>query len=225
VADIYARLGVNKDGMRTLPFTLGHIERLSPRRLDAAPSPVTFATLNGCGSYSKGSEVIMEALRILRERGAEGRFRLLVYGYVHEPLPAELEAYEGVELRGLYSPEDLDAILEEVDVGLMPSIWEEALGYTGLELLAKGIPLIANPLGGITEYALEGETAWLNSSCSGSGLADHMMRLIDEPQEVLAQHRSTVAARGRLIAPMSRHVEAMEAIYVEAVEAQSSSVR
>jgi len=156
--------------MSTLSFTLSHIEELRPRRLTSPPSPITFATLNGCATPSKGSDVVRGALSTLRAAGKEGSFRLLAFGYVDSSVRKELLDFGGVELRGLYDRYELDLLLDEVDVGIMPSIWEEAFGYTGLEMIAKGIPLIANPLGGIVDYALAGETAWLNQSCSAAGL-------------------------------------------------------
>jgi glycosyltransferase involved in cell wall biosynthesis len=218
VAEIYRALGVRGDRMTNVPFTLGHIERLRPRSLRSPPQPVTFATINGCASPSKGSEAVRAALHNLRSAGAEGRFRLRVLGYVHDSVAEELAGFAGVELGGLYAPGDLGALLDDVDVGVMPSMWEEAFGYTGLEFIAKGIPLIANPLGGITEYAREGETAWLNRSCSGDELAELMLQLVREPDRVLEMHRRVTAARGRLITPMERHVDAIEDLYRELPE-------
>jgi glycosyltransferase involved in cell wall biosynthesis len=215
VAEIYTTLGVSGERMQTLQFTLSHIERLTQRRLDAPPSPVTFATLNGCTAPTKGSRVVRDALRALRAAGLDGRYRLLVFGVVERAIHDELEADPAVELRGQYERDELDGLLDEVDVGIMPSIWEEAFGYTGTEMVAKGIPLIANPLGGIVEYALEGETAWWNRSCSGEELGAIMAELIEQPQRVLDMHRSTLAARDRLVLPMDRHVDAIEALYAD----------
>jgi glycosyltransferase involved in cell wall biosynthesis len=213
VAEIYRTLGVAGERLTTLPFTLRHIEHLRPRSLASRPAPVRFATINGCASPSKGSGIIIAALRALRAAGREGSFRLRVLGYVDRGIISELLGYEGVELSGLYRPDEVDALLDDVDVGIMPSIWEEALGYTGLEMIAKGIPLIANPLGGIVEYAREGTTAWLNHSCSGQGLAELMSRLVDEPELVLDMHRRVVASREDVITPFRAHVDAIEEAY------------
>jgi glycosyltransferase involved in cell wall biosynthesis len=215
VAEIYRTLGVPGERMSTLPFTLSHIERLRPRSLPDPSSPLTFATLNGCVSPSKGSETILAALRRLRAEGAEHDVRLQVFGNVQRDLRDELASFACVELRGSYESSELNSILDGVDVGLMPSMWEEALGYTGLELLAKGIPLIANPLGGIVEYAIEGQTAWLNPSCSGDGMADLMLALVREPRRVLDMHSSVVAARDLVVPRWRDHVEAMEGLYTE----------
>jgi glycosyltransferase involved in cell wall biosynthesis len=215
VAQIYQALGVRGDRMITMPFTLRHIEWLRPRRLSTPPAPIVFGTLNGAASRSKGSQTIVGALGALREAGLEGRFRLRVLGHVAPPVRAELEAFEGVELGGLYRPEHLDSVLDDVDVGIMPSMWEEALGYIGLEFIGKGIPLIANPLGGIVEYAREGETAWLNHSCTGEGLAEIMAALVRDPAEVVEMHERLMAVRGCVLVPHDRHLEAIDEVYRE----------
>jgi glycosyltransferase involved in cell wall biosynthesis len=209
VAEIYAARGVSPERMTHVPFTLQHIEHLRPRALSEPPSPVTFVTLGGCASRTKGSLVVRDALRAL----APERFRLLVAGGVDEEVREELERHPCVELRGTYEPHELDALLGAADVGIVPSTWEEALGYVGLEMLSKGLPLIANPLGGIVEYAREGETAWLNHSLTGDGLADLMAQLVDDPAQVLEMHRRVLETAAAMIVPMDRHLEAIEAIY------------
>jgi glycosyltransferase involved in cell wall biosynthesis len=221
LAEIYRSLGVVGDRLITLPFTPSHIEHLCPRALSAPPAPVKFVTLNGCASPSKGSETMRAALRALRAAGAEGSLRLHVFGYVHDDVRDELAGFDGVELHGLYEREELDGLLDGLDVGLVPSMWEEPFPSTGLEMIAKGIPLIANPLGGIVEYAREGETAWLNRSCSGEDLAALMLQLVREPERVLEMHRRLLAVRDELLIPWSPHVDAMDALYREIAPAGS----
>ena len=167
--------------------------------------------------------VVLGALRDLRARALEGEFRFRVLGGVDGNIRTELEGYRGVELDELYERENLDTILDGVDVGIIPSIWEEAFGYVGLEMLAKGIPLIANPLGGIVEYAREGETAWLNRSCTGNGIAELMSKLIAEPELVVDMSRRVRDRRSELITPMADHVEAIEAMYREVGSAARAS--
>src|SRR5205085_10825973 len=125
----------------------------------------------------------------------------------------ELLSFESVELAGVFDRSRLDEVLDEVDVGIMPSMWEEALGYTGLEMIAKGIPLIANPLGGIVEYAREGETAWLNPSCTGEGMAELMLSLVREPDRVLDMNRRLLAVRDQILVHWAQHVEVIELNY------------
>jgi glycosyltransferase involved in cell wall biosynthesis len=214
LAEIYRSLGVTAE-LRPLRHTLPHVERLRPRRLERPPRPVTFATLNGCQSAAKGAHVVVEAVRRLHELGYGGRFRLLVLGQIDPGVQAELAGLDDVELGGSYGSDGLDALLEPVDVGLVPSIWEEAFGYVGVEFLAKGIPVIGNELGGIVEYVREGSTGWLNRSAGAPELARLMATAIDRPDEVLRLHREIVARRGELIVPMGRHVDEVQRIYAE----------
>jgi glycosyltransferase involved in cell wall biosynthesis len=215
VAEIYRELGVDGDNLRTLGLTLAHLEGLRPRTLATPPRPVTFATIDGCAARSKGLDLILHALRRLTAAGAEGSFRLLVLGHVAPAAEAELERHPAVSVRGLFAPAQLDARLDEVDVGLVPSVWEEAYGFVGMEFLAKGIPLIANEIGGIVDYAREGETAWLNRSCTGDELADLMLAAVQDPGRVVELHRSVVALRPRLVKGMDAHAAEMDALYEE----------
>ena len=221
LAEIYRLLGADGQNLEHMPLTLAHLEGLTVRRLSAPPQPVTFAVMDGCASPSKGAHLIVEALRLLSEAGAAAEFRLLVFGHVTPTVEAELAAHPSVELRGLFSVADLDGMLDEVDVGLVPSAWEEALGYVGLEFLAKGIPLVANRIGGIVEYAWEGETAWLNESRTGKGLGETMLDVIRHPERVVELHRSVVRQRERLIRPIGDHAREIDAVYERVLTAAS----
>jgi glycosyltransferase involved in cell wall biosynthesis len=213
VAEIYRLLGVDTENLHHVPITLAHLERLRPRALAAPPRPVTFATLGGCSAPSKGVNVVLDALERLGPADAGSRWHLLVFGPVDPSAEAELARSPGVSVRGGFHNSELDRLLDEVDVGLVPSVWEETYGFVGLEFLAKGIPLLATPIGGVVEYAREGETAWLNHSRSGEGLAELMQAIVDRPERVVELHRSVVGLRDDLIIPIDAHAERMDEQY------------
>ena len=213
VAEIYALLGVEPERLVTMHLTLAHIERLQPR-VYAPATPVTFATLGGGESEAKGSRILLDAARSLAR---EERFRLLIFGHVDPAVRNEAARVEGVELRSSFAPGGLDALLDEVDVGVMPSIWEEAYGYAGIEFLAKGIPVIANAIGGMVDYVRDGETGWLNHSLSAEGLADLMRHCIEHPQEIDRLNAHLRKNRDSLIKPLGRHADEMDALYRELI--------
>ena len=99
----------------------------------------------------------------------------------------------------------------------MPSIWEEAYGFAGIEFLAKGIPVIANAIGGMPEYTRDGETGWLNRSCSAPELARIMRDVVERPEQVGKLNARILASRHAIIKPMARHGDEMDAIYRELV--------
>ena len=216
VEEIYLTLGVESDGLSTLHLTLAHLEGISPRP-PREPDRLTFATLGGFIGPSKGSDLMVETLELLHARGHAGLFELKVLGPVHPTAMARLGDFPELELAGEYDRWKLDRLLGDVDVGIMPSIWEEAYGFAGVELLAKGIPVVANRIGGVVDYVREGETGWLNDSCSADGLAAILAHLIEEPREVAERSRSVLAARAELVKPFARHVAEIDAIYRDAM--------
>ncbi|MEA2428290.1 MAG: hypothetical protein QOF37_1918, partial [Thermoleophilaceae bacterium] len=211
VAEIYSQLGVHRESIDVQRLTLPHLERLAPRREAAVGSPLTFVTLGGCASPAKGSGAIVDAVRALEASGR--RYRLVVHGNADEAAGAALAPVPSVELAGPYAPADLDRLLDLADVGILPSIWEESHGFTGIEMLAKGLPVIGSALGGIPEYVREGETGWLNRSATGAELAELMSGLIEAPGEVESLRRSVRGRRAEIVRPMADHLGEVEELY------------
>jgi glycosyltransferase involved in cell wall biosynthesis len=219
VEEIYRALGVENGSLTTLHLTLAHLSAIRPRP-PRERTTLTFATPGGFISPSKGSGLMVETLERLHAAGHAGAFRLRVLGPVHPTVEPRLGGFPELEFAGEYDRFELDHLLDDVDVGIMPSVWEEAYGYAGLELLAKGIPVVANRIGGMVDYVREGETGWLNDSCDADGMAQILARLIENPAEVAARSRSALAARAGLIKPFGAHAEEIEAIYREAGRAK-----
>ena len=220
VAELHVDLGVDPARVRTVHLTLEHIERLTPRE-PVPGAAVTFASLAALESESKGGRLLLDAVELLQRGPAAGRFRVVVLGHVAPHLRAAAEEVQGVEVGTTFAPSELDAMLDGVDVGLMPSLWEEAYGYAGVEFLAKGIPVIANAIGGMPDYVRDGETGWLNRSCSAAELADIMRSVIERPEQVATLNASLRASRSRIVKPMARHADEMDAIYAEVVAARA----
>ncbi len=222
VAEIYSLLGVDPSRLRALEIGLAHIQHLRPRHLKGR-LPVTFATLGGLESLAKGGRILLDALRHLSAAVEAGRCRLLVFGFANPMFSEEVERLAGVEIRGPYRPEELDGLLDEVDVGIMPSIWEEAYGFAGVEFLAKGIPVIANAIGGMIEYTREGETGWLNRSCSAQELARIMSGVTERPEQIAELNLKLRADRDSIVKPMACHGAEIDAVYSEVIGGRSAA--
>jgi Glycosyl transferases group 1/Glycosyl transferase 4-like domain len=214
-AEIYAELGVERTRLTVQRLTLPHLEALRPRRGSRVRAPLVFAALGAAASLAKGAHLLLEALRMLEQAGCAGRYRVLLLGAVAPELASEFAALRSVQLRGSYAPAELDEALEAADVGVLPSIWEETHGFVGIEMLAKGLPLIANAVGGIPEYVLEDRTGWLNRSLSAAGFAELMAHAIDHPDEVEGLRAFVRAARAEIVTPMAAHVDEVEGLYNE----------
>ena len=212
VAEIYRALGVQQEKLRTIHLTLKHLEQIRPRQVEISGA-VQFGTLNGCISLQKGAHLIADAIRILESLGLSGRFHLHIWGGLLNEIRVELLSKPNVTYYGWYKVHNLDRMLETVDVGLIPSTWEEAFGFVGLELLAKGVPIIGNDRGGIRDYTIDGMTGWVNRSNDAAGLAQLMAAIIANPDSVPVLSRSIRARRGEFIKTMRAHGEEIEDVY------------
>jgi glycosyltransferase involved in cell wall biosynthesis len=226
VAAIYAELGVDPARMGTLGLTLTRLRSLRPRRRTALGRPLRFVTLAGCSTVAKGAHVVAGALEELAAAGlTEDDLTVSIGGQVDPAVAGRIEESPLARTLGGYAVSDLDELLEGFDVGIVPSVWEETHGFTGVELLAKGIPVIGNAIGGIVEYTRDGQTGWLNRDASASGLARIMAAIVREPEQVGVLSDRVVELRDELVPPMAVHVAALDAEYAEVAQTSSTSAR
>jgi glycosyltransferase involved in cell wall biosynthesis len=148
---------------------------------------------------------------------------LSIGGQVDPVVAERIASSPFVRRIGGYGASELDVMLDEFDVGLVPSVWEEAYGYVGIEMVAKGLPVIGNALGGIVEYARDGETGWLNRDLSPSGLAGIMAAIVREPEQVVARSEWILEHHEELIKPMRAHVVELDGVYAELLDQSSST--
>jgi len=220
VAEIYRTLGVQASRIQTVHLTLKHIDQIQSKQMNNVSRPVRFATLNGCVSNQKGALLILGALRQLKELGLSSGFQLVVLGGVLDSIRDELSQYENVLLSGFYQVSKLDNLLEDIHVGIIPSIWEEAYGFTGIEFLAKGIPVIGNRMGGIVDYTVNNVTGWVNQPNTAGGLTQIMADIVRRPEQIVQLNQSILSNYRRFIKPMGGHFEEMERLYTEVIRAK-----
>ena len=218
LAEIYQTLGVQSNKVMTVNSTVKHIDYIKPKSITSIVGSINFVTLNGCASVHKGSHLILGAVRKLNEIGLNSQFKLLVMGHLSEEIKDEILQFNNVVYKGFYNVTDLDSLLEEMHVGIVPSIWEEAYGYVGIELLAKGIPVIGNSLGGIVDYTVDNVTGWLNRANTADGLAQIMTNIISNPKQILELNRSIISNYHQIIKSMDGHFKEMDNIYKNLIQ-------
>ncbi|MGQ0603010.1 MAG: glycosyltransferase family 4 protein [Anaerolineales bacterium] len=159
----------------------------------------------------KGVHVLFEAARLLREAP------LTVQAYGD---PALFPAYASrlkqliagdsrLRLAGAYQgAKELEKILAELDVIVMPSVWYENSPNVILEAFAHGVPVIASALGGMAELVQHGKNGLHFIPGDAADLARQIQRLLTEP-DLLTELRAGIEP----IRSAAEEMQELEAIY------------
>jgi glycosyltransferase involved in cell wall biosynthesis len=170
--------GVPRDIMHVIPYFCP--TDVTPMEVPESASQVLFV---GRLSETKGVQGLLEAivrcpsettlviagdghLRPTLEQHARGlgldRERVQFIGYVHDR----------ARLRELYAGCALVVV---------PSLWPEPFGIVGLEALAAGKPVVANDVGGVSEWLEDGRVGLLARPGDVEDLAEKISSLIRQP--------------------------------------------
>lgn len=131
----------------------------------------------------KGIELLLEETLLL----PHDAWRLKIAGRGYPPeYEAGLRAQyasERVEFVGFAEP---TAFFREIDVLVVPSLWQEPMGLVIIESRAHGVPVIASRRGGMPELLEDGRNGWLFDPSLPGALAARLRQLIANPSLVTA---------------------------------------
>ncbi len=134
----------------------------------------------------KDAETLVEAVRILLERRLEVRILHRSGGYRTFARLAERAGIgEEVIATDAVHPElELPLDYQASDVCVQASR-AEGLGFSPLEALACGVPVVAAAVGGLRETILDGQTGWTYPVGDASALASAIEDVLRRPEEAL----------------------------------------
>lgn len=194
------------------------VESLKPAvRVRHSPLRVAFI---GTVAPHKGAHVLLEAWA----RAALGtQAELAIYGHLGYR-PEYVDALKkraqqiGVRLMGEIAHERIAALLAQIDLLVVPSIWYENSPLIIQEAQALKTPLLVSDLGGMRELVEESVSGFRFRAGDAGDLADHLRRLCAEPARLDALYPD-----GPLYPRTIREDAAdLEALYQRAIDAQSS---
>jgi len=136
----------------------------------------------------KGIHTAIEAMaRLVNQSGLE-RINLTLVGSGHPDYEAFL--HDLVERERLHnfvtfhkpvSKDKMPSILQQFDVLIFPSIYEEPLARITQEAMAAGLVVVGTTTGGTKEILRDGETGFTFAPEDADGLAEQVTRLITDP--------------------------------------------
>jgi glycosyltransferase involved in cell wall biosynthesis len=181
--DLVNRYGADTDRIRTIG--------LAPAlpRGDSSPPPGPYLLAVGDVRRKKNLVRLVEAFRILRDRGLEHR---LVLAGAEGGAGEQIRAAAGgapLELTGYLSDAELDALMRGADLLVHPSLYE-GFGLVLLEAMARGCPVACADATALPETA--GGAAELFDPEDPEAIAAAIARVVDD-----REHRAELVDRGR----------------------------
>ncbi|GAB47024.1 glycosyltransferase [Mobilicoccus pelagius] len=142
----------------------------------------------------KGAPILLEALRLLRERGVHTRTRIVGAGGLDDLLSRTIQASglsDEVDLVGPVGQDDLPALYRDSDVFVLPS-FSEGLPVVLMEAMATGLPVVTTQIAAVTEMVHDGEHGRVVPAGRADLLADALAGLAPDPER-----RRRMGAAGR----------------------------
>jgi glycosyltransferase involved in cell wall biosynthesis len=173
--------GFYHPNMIQLPYGLENVPNEIPQR--KGKSDQLHIGYRGRISPEKGVDLLIQAFKM----NPGNQLALYIYGELNkkEPYGKELlklaQGDHRIHWMGRYNNADLQEVLMNIDVTVVPSRWYENQPYTILESFAYGIPVIATDLGGMTEMIEHGSDGLLFELNNIIDLARQFQRLQNEP--------------------------------------------
>lgn len=215
----YRAHGVAEDRLHTVnPIVLAPREHVAPESRDARPQRrLVFAgrldRLKGCLTLIEALPAVHAAIGLSLE--------LVIAGA--GPDEAECRAAAArltagradlsIDVRGWMAAAPLRALVASADLLVMPSLWPEPLGLSGLEALACGTPVTAFAVGGIPEWLEDGVTGTLAPATppTAAGLAAAIARALLSP--AIATNAKACAATAPERWSVDAHVAQVQQVF------------
>jgi len=123
----------------------------------------------------KGMKVLFEAFTKVPDAS------LTIYGSQSDKKYLDLYAVSNVKYYGVYNNNEINKILSEIDVLIVPSIWLENSPLVIQEAFLAGIPVIASNFGGMAELVEHSVDGYLFEVDNAKELADIIKKIINDP--------------------------------------------
>lgn len=143
----------------------------------------------------KGPQVLLEALKGFSPTELEAHF----FGHFEGPFATYLQARapaESCQFHGAYRPEELPRILEQVDLVVVPSLWEDCAPFVVAEALAARVPVLGSHIGGIPDFIEDGITGLLFPPGEIPTLHKMLQRFLQEPGLLPSMQEAIQGPRG-----------------------------
>lgn len=182
-------------------------DRPAPRTGPVRNEGFTFLALN-IVNPAKGLALLEETFTNLAKDFPGTRLNL--YGLEEGRTP-------GIRRFGPYDDSELDEMVAKADFGILPSIWPEAFGYVGPEMLSRGLPVIASNVGAMPDYVTDRENGLLFDPTQNGSLEAAIRGLLNDSKLRAGLWRGAATGTRRYLT-LGEHLDGLTDLYSEVLE-------
>jgi glycosyltransferase involved in cell wall biosynthesis len=166
-------------------------------------------------AWHKGVHVLLEAVQKL----PHADLRVTLHGdpTLSAKYTAKLKAIAADDPRvvfaGPFVRTELDAVLGELDIVIVPSLWYENSPNTIFEAFAHRTPVIATNLGGMAELVQHGQNGLVFALEDAADLARQLHRILDEPDLL-----HTLSMGIQPVKSIEQEIDELEALFTQMLD-------
>lgn len=192
---LYQNFGIDGEKIRVVPYGIEEGGYRPLKRNSADREGVVFGYLGSIKKH-KGLEILVEAFR----RTKAQNIKLLIYGdpesdRSYSSKLIKVSSHPRIQFMGGYAYGDLDRVLSEIDVVVIPSIWPETGPLVLLEAFSRGRPVVASRIGGMQEMILDGENGLLFEPGISHDLSFKMKIFAEKPSKIIEMAANILPVR------------------------------
>lgn len=218
MGETLSRHGLEKNRIRHLPFGIdtSPIAKVSEKGVEQDLRIGFIGTLY----HHKGAHVLLEALRSLP---ADAPLKVRIYGH-----PGQFPAYTRmlhslagddprVAFCGTFPHPEIGAVLFDLDLLIIPSLWYENTPLILSFAQAARVPIVATDSEGMNEAISDNENGFLFPKGDAKGLAAILMRLCRDRSAV-----KRLSENARTPKPISAYGDELERIYDNVIHGRAA---
>lgn len=213
VGEVAARYGIAPALLTTSYIGTRHAEKFdetAPRETITQPDGTLTMAYLGYMRRDKGFFFLLDALEALPAEMA-ARINLMICSrLIDQPtmdrITALSERFASLLFADGYAHDQLDELLAEVDLGVVPVLWEDNLPQVAIEMHARHIPLLTSDLGGAQELGACPEMVF--KAGDAKDFAARMRAILNEKIDLEAYWKGAMAPYS-----MADHLGELMAVY------------
>lgn len=166
----------------------------------------------------KGLQILIKAIALLKEKKTDIQINAMLVGdgwYSNELEKLAREQNLTKEIQFLGRRSDVHTLIQNADVVVVPSLWEEAFGLIIAESMASGTPVIASRIGGIPELIENDVSGYLFEPGNVEELALKILNLLNDQQKQI-KFSTAALEKAQMQFDISDQIKAITEIYESA---------